>query len=97
MGDALITTALIVNRVPTKSASATLEGLRPWGSIGYVHQSSHKYGKLGSRANKYEFIRYCGHSKGNVMFGERHDRGLTEVESHDVDFLEDDFRNISEI
>ena len=71
--------------------------LRAWGSASYVHRSSHKYGKLGLGTNKCFFIRYYEHSKGNAMYGEHHDRGLTEVESHDVDFLEDDFHTIGEI
>lgn len=91
-GDALITTAFILNRVPTKSSPSTpyelwndykpaLEGLRPWGSAGHVHHYSHKYGKLGPRANRCVFIRYCEHSKGYVMYGEHHNGGFIEVES----------------
>ncbi|KAL0405649.1 UNVERIFIED_CONTAM: Retrovirus-related Pol polyprotein from transposon TNT 1-94 [Sesamum latifolium] len=65
-GDAILTTACILNRVPSKSIPTTpyelwhgrkpnLEGLRPWGSA-----------------------------------------GMTEIESRDVDFLED-FPSISEV
>ena len=59
-GNALLTVAYILNRVPSRSVSSTpsegcatcgkkpnLEHLRPWGSTGYVHNANHKYGKLG--------------------------------------------------
>ncbi|KAL0386675.1 UNVERIFIED_CONTAM: Copia protein [Sesamum latifolium] len=56
-GDAILTAAYILNRVPSKSIPTTpyelwhgrklnLEGLRLWGSAGFVHSTSHKYGKL---------------------------------------------------
>ncbi|KAL0407607.1 UNVERIFIED_CONTAM: Retrovirus-related Pol polyprotein from transposon TNT 1-94 [Sesamum radiatum] len=107
-GDAILTAAYILNRVPSKSIPTTpyelwhgrkpnLEGLRPWGSAGFVHSTSHKYGKLGPRASKLIFIRYCEHSKGYVMYGEHPDKGMTEIESRDVDFLEEDFPSISEV
>ncbi|KAL0456748.1 UNVERIFIED_CONTAM: hypothetical protein Slati_1014000 [Sesamum latifolium] len=79
------------------SRKPNLEGLRPWGSAGFVHSTSHKYGKLGPRASKRIFIRYCKHSKGYVMYGEHPDKGMTEIESRDVDFLEEDFPSISEV
>ncbi|KAF7113365.1 hypothetical protein RHSIM_RhsimUnG0133700 [Rhododendron simsii] len=77
-GDALLTAAYVFNRVPSKSVSSTpyelwngekpnLEGLRPWGTTGHVHNTSHKHGKLGPRANKCVFIRYSEHSKGYVL------------------------------
>ncbi|KAK4411877.1 hypothetical protein Sango_0260700 [Sesamum angolense] len=80
-GDTILTTAYILNRVPSKSILSipyelwhgrkpNLEGLRPWGSAGFVHSTSHQYGKLGPRASKLIFIRYCEHSKGYVMYGE---------------------------
>ncbi|KAL0394937.1 UNVERIFIED_CONTAM: Retrovirus-related Pol polyprotein from transposon TNT 1-94 [Sesamum latifolium] len=107
-GDAILIVAYILNRVPSKSIPTTpyelwhdrkpnLEGLRPWGSAGFVHSTSHKYEKLGPRANKLIFIRYCEHSKGYVMYGEHPDKGMTEIESRDVDFLEEDFPSISEV
>jgi len=57
-GDALLTTTYVLNRVPSKSALTTpyelwngrkprLDHLRPWGSAGYVHNPTHKHGKLG--------------------------------------------------
>ncbi|KAL0286290.1 UNVERIFIED_CONTAM: Copia protein, partial [Sesamum calycinum] len=99
LGDAILTAAYILNRVPSKSIPSTpyelwyskkpnLEGLRPWGSAGFVHSTSHKYGKLGPRASKLIFIRYCEHSKGYVMYGEHPDKGMTKIESRNVDFLE---------
>ncbi|KAF7116721.1 hypothetical protein RHSIM_RhsimUnG0017100 [Rhododendron simsii] len=77
-GDALLTAAYVLNRVPSKSVSSTpyelwngekpnLKGLRPWGTAGHVHNTSHKHGKLGPRANKCVFIRYSEHSKGYVL------------------------------
>lgn len=107
-GDAILTAAYVLNRVPSKSVPTTpyelwhgrkpnLEGLRPWGSAGFVHSTSHKHGKLGPRAVKHIFIRYCDHSKGYVMYGEHPDGGMTEIESRDVNFLEEDFPTIGEV
>jgi len=107
-GDALLTAAYILNRVPSKSVPSTpyelwtgrspnLDHLRPWGSAGYVHSTSHKYGKLGPRASKKVFIRYPASSKGYVMYGEHPSGGLTEIESRDVEFLEDEFPRIGEV
>ncbi|KAL0287546.1 UNVERIFIED_CONTAM: Retrovirus-related Pol polyprotein from transposon TNT 1-94 [Sesamum radiatum] len=67
------------------------------GVAGFVHSTSHKYGKLGPRASKLIFIRYCEHSKSYVMYGEHPNKGMTEIESRDVDFLEEDFPSISEV
>ena len=55
LGDALMTATYILNRVPSKSVPSTpyelwtgekpnLDNLRPWGSTGFVHDTSHKYG-----------------------------------------------------
>lgn len=76
---------------------AYLGELKAMGFAGYIRHSYHKYGKLGPRANKYMFIRYCEHSKGYVMYGEHHDWGLAEIESCDVDFIDDDFPSVGEI
>jgi len=68
-GDALLTAAYILNRVPSKSVPAipyelwfgkkpSLDHLRPWGSADYVHNPTHKHRKLGPRATKMVFIRY---------------------------------------
>jgi len=94
--------------VPSKSISSTpyelwtskkpdLSNLRPWGSIGYVHNTSHKHGKLGPRGKKCIFIRYSEHSKGYVLIGEQPDGSVTELESRDVDFIESEFPNIGEV
>ena len=64
-----------------------LENLYSWGSVGYVHNPSHKYDKLGPWASKHVFIRYPKRSKGYVMYGEHPNRGMTEIESRDVEFL----------
>ncbi|KAL0322195.1 UNVERIFIED_CONTAM: Copia protein [Sesamum calycinum] len=77
-GDAILTTAYILNRVPSKSIPSTpyelwhgrkssFKGLRLWGRQGYV------------------------------MYGEYPNKGMTEIESRDVDFLEEDFPNIIEV
>ena len=100
--------AYILNRVPSKSVSSIpyelwtgkkpdLNNLRPWGSIGNVHNTSHRYEKLGPRGKKYIFIRYSEHSKGYVLIGEQPDGSVTELESHDVDFIESEFPNIGEV
>jgi len=68
LGDALLTAAYIHNRVPSKSVIATscelwhgrnpsLDHSRPWGWLGYMHNLTHKHGKLGPRAMKMVFIR----------------------------------------
>ena len=98
----------ILNRVPTKSVISTpyelwtgrkpeLGHLRPWGSAAYVHDPSSKYGKLGQRGKKCIFIRYSEHSKGYVFIGEHIDGGMTELESRDVTFIENEFPSKSDI
>ena len=47
-----------------------LSNLKPWDCATYVHNSSHKYGKLGPIGKKSIFIRYSEHSKGHVFIGE---------------------------
>ena len=99
-----MTTAYILNHVPLKLVPFTpyelwtgekpnLGNLQPWGSVAYVHTTSHKDGKLGPKGNKCIFIRYSEHSKGYVFIGENNDRSSIEIESRDVDFLEEDFPN----
>ena len=103
-----MTATYILNQVPFKSVSSTpyelctgkrpdLNNLRPWGLIGYVHNTSHRYGKLGPRGKKCIFIRYSEHSKGYVLIGEQPDGSVTELESRDVDFIESEFPNIGEV
>ncbi|GAV73344.1 hypothetical protein CFOL_v3_16830, partial [Cephalotus follicularis] len=106
--DTLLTAAYILNRVSSQSISSTpyelwnnqkpnLNHLRPWGAAGYVQSTSHRFGKLGPRARKHIFIRYSDSSKGYVMYGEHPDGGgMTEVESHDVIFLEDEYPSLGE-
>jgi len=107
-GDALLTAAYILNPVISKSVPATLyelwHGRKPfldhlclWGSAGYVHNPTHRHGKLGPRATKMVFIWYPDQSKGYAMYGEHPNGGMTEVDSRNVDFLEDEFPSISEI
>jgi hypothetical protein len=107
-GDAILTAAYILNRVPSKLVPSTsyelwtskkpdLSNLRPWGSAGFVHDTSHKYGKLGPKGKKCIFIRYSEHSKGYVLIGEQPDGSITEVESRDVDFIENEFLSRGEV
>lgn len=101
-GDALLTATYILNKVPSKSVSSTpyelwtghkpnLKDLRPWGCATYVKDSFSKFGKLGPKGKKCIFIRYSEHSKGYVFIGELEDGSITEIESRDVTFLENDF------
>jgi len=107
-GDMLLTSAYILNRMPSKSICATpyelwygrkptLEHLRPWGSAGYVHNPTHKHGKLGPRDTKMVFIGYPEHSNGYAMYGEDPNGGMTKVDSRNVEFLEDEFPSNGEI
>ena len=66
------------------------------GLAGYVHNPTHKHGKLGPRATKMVFIRYPTHSKGYVIYGEDPNGGMR-IESRNVNFLEDEFLSIGEI
>jgi len=43
------------------------------------------------------FIRYPKYSKGYVMFGEHPNGGMTKIDSHNVEFLEDEFSSVGEI
>ena len=43
------------------------------------------------------FVRYPAHFKGYVMYREHPHGGMTEIESRNVDFLEDEFPSIGEI
>ena len=91
-GDTLLTTSHVLNQVPLKFVSSipyelwnnwkpNPSNLLPWRSVAYVHNPSHKYGKLGHRGRKCNFIRYSEHSKGYVFIGEHEDRIITELES----------------
>ncbi|XP_074569538.1 uncharacterized protein LOC141826187 [Curcuma longa] len=107
-GDALLVATYILNRVPSKSVPSTpyerwtgrkpdLSNLRPWGSAAYVHDKTHKYGKLGPRGRKCIFIRYSETSKGYVFIGEQQDGGFSEIESRDATFIETEFPTRGEI
>ena len=104
----MLAAAYILNHVPSKSISATsyelwhcrkpfLEHLCPWGSASYVHNPTHRHGKLGLRATKMVFIQHPKHSKGYVMYGEHPNGGTTEVDSHNVNLLDDEFPIVGEI
>ena len=87
-GDAFLTATYVLNRVPSKSVTSTpyelwtgrkpnLSNLKPWGCATYVHDSSHKYRKLGPKGKKSTFIRYLEHSKGHVFIGENESGSVT--------------------
>ena len=106
--DALLIATYILNRVSSKSVSSTpyklwngekpdLGNLHLWGCAAYVHNNSHQYGKLGLRGKKCIFIRYSELSKGLVVVGEKADGRVTEFESRDVVFLEEDYPMRGEI
>ena len=101
-GDALMIATYILNRVPSKFVSSTLyevwkgetpnlNVMRPWGCVTYVHNVSHEYGKLGPNGKKCIFIRYSESYKGYTFLGEDINGSVTEIESRDVVFLEEDF------
>ena len=69
----------------------------PLGSAAYVHNVSHEYGKLGTKGKKCIFIRYSESSKGYIFLGEDINGSVTETESRDVVFLEEDFPGQGEI
>jgi hypothetical protein len=107
LGDTLLIAIYILNRVPSQLVSSSpyefwkcekpnLEHLCPWGFVGFVHNTTHKYGKLGPRARKHIFIRYSDSSKGYVMYGEYPNGGMIEIESCDIDFIETDFPSIGD-
>jgi len=75
----------------------SLDHLRPWGSAGYVRNPTNKHEKLSPRATKMVFIRYLAQSKGYVMYGEHPNGGMIDIDSCNVDFLEDEFSTIGEI
>ena len=62
-----------------------------------MHNPTHRYGKFGPRTTKMVFIRYPEHSKGYVMYGGHRNGGMKEVDSRNVDFLEDEFPSIGEV
>ena len=43
------------------------------------------------------FISYLKHSKGYVMYDEHPNGGIMEIDSHNIEFLEDEFPSIGKI
>ena len=89
--DALLTTSHVLNQVPSKFISSTPyelwnnqkpdpSNLQPWGSVAYVHNPFHKYGKLGHRGRICIFIRYSEHFKEYAFINEHEDGTVTELE-----------------
>ncbi|WCJ29450.1 Retrovirus-related Pol polyprotein from transposon TNT 1-94 [Euphorbia peplus] len=107
-GDVLLTATYVLNRVPSKTVTSTpyelwtgrkpdLSVLRPWGCTVFAHDTSSKFGKLGPRGKKCVFIRYPEVSKGYVLVGENAEGRVTEIESRDVVFLENEFPAIGQV
>ena len=101
-GDALLIVAYILNKVPSKSVPSTpyelwtghkinLNDLWPWGCDAYIKDRLGEFGKLSPKEKKCIFIRYSERSKGFVFIDELEDGSITEIESRDVKFLENDF------
>jgi len=101
-GDALLTAAYVLNRMPSKSVSSTpyelwtqrkpnLSNLRPWGCATYVHNTKSEFGKLGPKGKKCVFLRYCEHSKGYVFADLEEGSKRAEFDSRDAIFLENEF------
>lgn len=59
--------------------------------VGFVHDTYHKYRKLGPKRRKCIFIRHSKQSKGYELIGEQSNISLTEIGSRDVDFIEYEF------
>lgn len=74
-----------------------LNHLRPWESTAFIHDASSKFGKLGPKGKKCIFIRYPEQSKGYAFIAEQADGNISEMESRDVTFLENDFSQMGDI
>ena len=92
----LLIAIYILNRVSSKSVPFTPYELwansksnpghlRPCGSASYVYTTSHPNGKLGLRGKN------CIFSKGYVLLGEHKYGTITEIDSQDANFLEEEF------
>ena len=77
----LLTVAYILNCMPNQS----------------VHNPNHKYGKFDLRATKMAFVRYSAHFKGYVMYKEHPNSGMIDIDSHNFDFLDNEFLSIGAI
>ena len=74
-----------------------LDHLHSLGYTDYVHDPTHEYEKLGPRTTKMMFIRYPQHSKAYATYGKHLNGDTTELDYHNVDFLEDEFPSIDEV
>jgi len=59
-------------------------------------QPTHKYRKLSPRA-KMVFLIYPEHCKGHVIYGEHSNGCMVEIDSFNVEFLEDEFPILDKI
>jgi len=94
--------AYILNCLPSKSVfdtpyelwhdrKPTLDHLYLWSLASYAHIPAHTHGKFDPKPTKMVFIRYPEHFKRYAMFGEHPNSGMMEVESRNVEFLNDEF------
>ena len=74
-----------------------MSNLKSGGCAAYVHDSFHRYGKLGPMGKKSIFIRYSEHSKGHVFIGENESESVTEFESRNATFLENEFQRRGDV
>lgn len=63
----------------------------------YFYNPLHPHEKLGARGKKCIFIRYSKHSKGYVLISECDSGTITELESWDVIFLENECPSITDV
>ncbi|KAH0658182.1 hypothetical protein KY289_026930 [Solanum tuberosum] len=107
-GDALLTEAHILNKVPSKLVSSTpyelwtshktnLNDLRSWRCATYIKDRFGEFGKLSPKGKKCIFIRYSERFKWYVFIDELEDGSITEIVSRDVRFLKNDFPRKGEI
>ena len=93
--------------VPSKSVPKTpyeiwtgrkpiLSHLHPWGFAAHVRLPTQFVDKLDARVVGSIFIRHSAHSKGYVFARECGGGEMIEIESHNVEFLEDIFSSISQ-
>ena len=71
--------------------------MKPWGCAAYVHNTLSKYGKLGQKGKKSIFVRYPEVSKAYVFIGEQENGTVTEFESRDVIFIENEFPKLGDV
>lgn len=98
MGDALLTAANILIRVPSKTVLSTpyelltsnkleLAHWRPCRSIEYILTTSNHYGKSNTKSNNISSLDTLKDKKCYVILDEQADKGVTEIGFHNADIL----------